>query len=781
MIGTFPGKLALAEGEEVDVDLEIAGGRLRLTTGVSEIGSWPIESCEITPAEGGYRLTLDGEGVSFRPDHPDAFAAVAGGMASTETPPTAPRAASAGASTSAFDLEAALDQVLGGGEDYTSIVPDESADDIAVTLEALFATAYPEFDTDEDDFADQPSDTSTADSDADDRDRVASTPDVSAQGAAEPDEAVARVEGADHIAGAEVEVVANASDEPADAESSVSVFDTTASSSETAPEASDDWLQPSIDADHTADPAVDERAAIDASGWSHASTEVPEWEPQAAADPTVEDAEEDVEKAFDIENLDRLLGVSGGAEHGDTEYGAADPAGDTAHPGDFDDVDALLDASREDSQEAIASEDAIYHAEEPDLDVASEVEPDALADAIGFDLSSRAAADAPHVDDVEPAVSETDIEHVRYEAEAPAYRDRVEAEEVADALNPAASFDLDGAVSGVGYAEPVEVEEPDVESAAARRSSGMFSKTATERFASVAGAMRDRAAAGGDGGVGGDGGNDEADDGEMSVADQIMASQEQLRSGAKVRRFTPALVKKLTIGFVILFVIAGIALSTPAIIRYLADQVTDEQAQPPATTLPQATTVPSTPGEGAVTTTTVDEQGSTDGEVPSFVAAPVLDLGSADFVERWDSIAGRVSSQILIGREIPADTSGLGFTEFLGLEWSFDDDGTLAWYRLVLDPRGDATDDALGLQALGVAINVAEPDLSGSDLRTVMAELGLDVEDPTLDLDGSVVRDGARYRLQYEEGRGLITMTIESASAAASDEVTDDAPETTTP
>ncbi len=754
MIGTFPGKLALAEGEEVDVDLEIAGGRLRLTTGVSEIGSWPIEACAITPAQGGYRLTLDGEGVSFRPDHPDAFAAVAGGMASTETPPAAPEAAGA-RSSSVFDLEAALDQVLGGGEDYTSIVPDESADDIAVTLEALFATAYPEFDTDVEDYADQPSEAAQADSDPVDRDRVASTSDQEAP------------EG----------------DEVAEPDSWVSVFDTTAAGPDVAPESSDDWLHASTDAEHPADAAVDERAAIDASGWSHGSTEVPEWEPQAAADLPEEDDAEEVEPGFDIENIDRLLGASGGAEHAEAEYVASAPApGETVHPHDFDDVDALLDApAHQGAQEALASEDAIYHAEEPDLDVASEVEPDALADAIGFDLSSRPTADAPRVDP-EPAASEAEVEYVRYEAEAPAYRDHGDEEQVADELRPAASFDLDGAVSGVGYAEPVEAEEPDVESASARRSvSGMFSKTATERFASVAGAMRERAASGGDGGMGSDGGDGDSDDNGMSVADQIMASQEQLRSGAHVRRFTPALVKKLTIGFVIVFVIAGIALSTPAIIRYLADQVSEEQAQPTATTLPESTTVPTTGGEGSVTTTTVDEQGSPGGEDPSFVAAPVLDLGSADFVERWDSIAGRVSSQILIGRDIPADTSGLGFTEFLGLEWSFDDDGTLAWYRLVLDPRGDATDDALGLQALGVAINVAEPELSGSDLRTVLAELGLDVENPTLDLDGSVVRDGARYRLQYEGGRGLISMTIELASAAASDEATDDTAETATP
>jgi hypothetical protein len=140
MIGTFPGKLALVEGDEVDVDLEIAGGRLRLTTGVSEIGAWPLDACLVTALPtGAYELTLDGERVAFSPDHPDAFSAVVARMTPVEPPPA-----------TGYDLEAALDQVLGGNVSYE--VPglvQESEAEIAVTLEALFATAYPDYEIDD--------------------------------------------------------------------------------------------------------------------------------------------------------------------------------------------------------------------------------------------------------------------------------------------------------------------------------------------------------------------------------------------------------------------------------------------------------------------------------------------------------------------------------------------------------------------------------------------------------------------------------------------------------
>ena len=294
----------------------------------------------------------------------------------------------------------------------------------------------------------------------------------------------------------------------------------------------------------------------------------------------------------------------------------------------------------------------------------------------------------------------------------------------------------------------------------------MFSKTATERFASVAGAIRERAAATGDGD---DGGMDGGDDEEMSVADQIKASQEQLRSGAKVNRFTPALVRKITVGFIILFVIIGLVLSTPALIRYLVDQVEGAQAQPSATTVPRATTVPDATSSGSATATTAPEVTEPTTETaPPFIDASVFELGPGDFAMRWNGKA-TVSPEIQIDRVIEPDMLGLGFTEFLGLEWSFDDDGTMASYRLVLDPRGDSLDDALGLQALGVAINVAEPDLEGPDLRAVLMDLGLDVEEPTLDLNGSVNRDGMNYRLVYQDDRGLIILTIEPASKPADD------------
>jgi hypothetical protein len=339
---------------------------------------------------------------------------------------------------------------------------------------------------------------------------------------------------------------------------------------------------------------------------------------------------------------------------------------------------------------------------------------------------------------------------------------------------PAASFDIDGAVSGAGYFDQPDVHdrvgdhsmpEPiggamsmDEDEFDERRTrSGIFSKTASERFASVAGAIRERTVETG----GGSGGED--DEEEMSVADQIMASQEQLRAGARTARFTPDVVKKVAIGAGVLFVLAGIALSIPAMIGFLADQV-----EPTATTTIAApTTVPAPPPTTVVEPPTPDGGSETSDQPTVPVSDFVFDLTPAEFVERWDSVA---SGSLLIGDGLSGGRLGMGFTRYVGLEVSTSDDGTMASYRVVLDPDGDTNEDVRGLQALGVAINVAEPTLEGADLRARLASMGLDVSNPVLDFDGETTVGGVHYRLVYDEARELVTLTVEEPGAAAAAE-----------
>lgn len=733
MIGTFPGKLALAEGEEVEVDLEIAGGRLRLTTGVSEIGSWPIEACAITETSDGYNLTLDEELVSFQPDHPDAFSAVVHAMG----PDTSVSSAAPAEPVPSFDLEAALDQVLGGGDDdYSSIVPDESADDIAVTLEALFATAYPEFD-ESSETADAPTDTAPEPTDGQEDGPVP------------------------HGDEADLDPFAATPTAAASADTALDEPDTEADRV--------DWThiphEPAVS-------ATDDRATFQTTEWDH-SNDVPEWDPAAVPAVDEEASHTDVAETVDVpepsleseaevdavaswsaeQSVDELLG----AGHED-EWDEVDSGSD-------DEIDALIGVGASDTYSA--AEEPLSEAIEEDEEEADEVEvqPELLAEAIGFDLDDYRAEEPAAIADrsPEPMVYPTPDPEPAFDP--PAHERYEQPSEEVDDLRPAASFDLDAAVSSAGYAGTVEAGESETQAVPARRGlSGMFSKSATERFASVAGAMRERAAGDGDDIGGGDSGDDDGET--LSVADQIKATQEQLRSGAKINRFTPALVKKITIGFVIVFVITGLVLSTPTVIRFLVDQIqSDEVAQPTATTVPSETTVPVEQTSTTVAESTTPPDTEPDG-APVVPAEDVFSLSVPGFVERWNSVAtdlGTGFNPLLITRELDPGTFGLGFTEFVGLEWALDDDSTMSLYRLVLDPDGEAADDAIGIQALGVAINVAEPALTGPELRAVLADLGLDVVDPTLELDGSIDRDGIRYTLQYDDSRDLVILTIAPA------------------
>lgn len=71
----FPGRIALDDGDAVDVALTVEGAELRLATPAADIGSWPLVSCRLDElGPGRYRLTVDDDFVDFSPTEPDVFA-----------------------------------------------------------------------------------------------------------------------------------------------------------------------------------------------------------------------------------------------------------------------------------------------------------------------------------------------------------------------------------------------------------------------------------------------------------------------------------------------------------------------------------------------------------------------------------------------------------------------------------------------------------------------------------------------------------------------------------
>lgn len=725
MIGTFPGKLALAEGDEVDVDLEIAGGKLRLTTGVSEIGSWPTESCAITPIGDGYRLTLDGELVSFRPDHPEAFAAVVRGMSPKSTSRSAPLPITdpeplAG---SGYDLEAALDQVLGGSEDdHPAAVFDDSPDDIAVTLEALFATAYPGFEEEEEPEhivpAPQAVEAST--------DRT----EVSDPGVSQPAE-VESVLGFDPD-----EAVAVPEKEEADTEEiDFTLVD---------------------DLDGVAAVQTDEPATVADAGVPTDQSDPFAFETSDVPEPESADAGPMTPAAFS--ESDALMG--------------------TAEDDIEDDLDAVVDDAHGARQPFAASFDESQDADDTDdgddaLDGLAEAEPAPS----GFPGSDADRFRPGHFRPGGPAAyDDGDVYHDspyggdagpgRFSPSRPSYPDPVEEHRPAASYGhvdqrPAAGFDLDSAVSGAGYAAPdLEAVEPDEDASVA--ASGMFSRSASERFASVSGAIRSRLASAETATEI----SDHADDG-LSIADQIVADQE-LGVSRKGKSFTPELVKKLAIGAVILFVVAGLVLLTPALIRVLVDRIDSPEA---VTTVSTAAPVDEDTTPATVTSlpSITDPEGTDldDGqEEPTspLLTKSVFSLEPAEFAERWDTVV--TSASLEIGAAY-RDRTGLGLTQYLGIEWSVGDDGTMESYRVVLDPKGEPRDDELGIAALALAIEVSHPEYEGTDLANVLLVLGLDVEDTTPELvfNEPTVRDGVRYSLVYNADRELVILEVTPASS----------------
>ncbi len=237
-----------------------------------------------------------------------------------------------------------------------------------------------------------------------------------------------------------------------------------------------------------------------------------------------------------------------------------------------------------------------------------------------------------------------------------------------------------------------------------------------------------------------------------TVADQVLETSRSLRS-ARSLSLDKAKLKKVGIGAAVVAVLVAMAFAVPVVIGFFtgSDQDVSPETAPQTTvpvTAPQETTPPTTEP-------TVVE--------PSVANEPIaFELTSGAFVERWNDTAARVSPSLRFRSSLPAGDFEVGFTSYISMLGSFAGPGSgIDAYTVEIDPMGPSSSDRLGIQALGLAIAVADPSLEPNERAAVLGAMGLNVRDPQLGgIDGTIARNGVDYRLVYDAEASLLRLTI---------------------
>jgi hypothetical protein len=661
MIGTFPGKLAFADGDEVDVDLEIAAGKLKLVTGISEIGSWPLGACDLEPRpDGSFGLTVDGDTVAFAPDHPDAFSDFVRQIA-----PYPIRNGSANGGPPDADREPV--------EDHDPI--DE--DDLAVTLEALFATEFAEEIVDGGAPQAAPAPAPPAeDLDTSPFERLDGEPTWMDVG--------------------ELEQAYAGSDEQTsgrpDARQASEPPETLEASDDTATFERVDVAEPQETSEETGE-------------WGERAEELPTPEPASQDTPfgTIEWSDE---QDYDIPDWSPGA-LPDPSPHRDHDLELAQAVAEPEYPDPFAEVDDSWPPSAD--RPGVAAES-----------------PDPGEDgAVGFDLGRGHAPDAGDLTTDDPWAPPEE------EFETPTVADAVRA-------------DTD-------------------------RDQGWFRSSVGERFASVAGEIERRADA------------DQEVEGE-SVADEILAANQQLRAGSIHTRDVKKIATRSVVGVLLVAVVGGLVFLAPRVFTFLVDALETDPGTATETTVANgattATDATETTAGSAVPVVTAGPETTTTTVAP---AVNVFDLDAAGFAARWDEIGGLISPSFeLPGAPTAGESFAVSLTRFVALSGTVAADGGLTSYSVTWDTSGDGQDDRFGLNALGVAMAVADPDADGSDLRDRLAALGLDTQTGNLtDLDGTRDWNGVTHHLESNDA-GIVTLVLTRIGTNPSPNPTlDDTTETT--
>ncbi len=244
--------------------------------------------------------------------------------------------------------------------------------------------------------------------------------------------------------------------------------------------------------------------------------------------------------------------------------------------------------------------------------------------------------------------------------------------------------------------------------------------------------------------------------GPNTVADEVLTSQRTLR---EARQKSVARKGQLRLTLLIggaLTVVVFLVLATPRVIDFVSTYEGGPELPPPlevtATTLP----VDQLPVAG----------GDSEPEGPSTPPTEdtIFDRPAPEFVARWDSYGGPISAALEFDAYPRLGPFHERFTPFLTMEGVVQPDGTLDGFALVIDPSGPAEYDRVALQALGVAVATVDPERSPDGRAALLAQLGLNVRQPMLQgIDGTVVANGVRYSLVYDDEALLLTLSVAPA------------------
>jgi hypothetical protein len=249
------------------------------------------------------------------------------------------------------------------------------------------------------------------------------------------------------------------------------------------------------------------------------------------------------------------------------------------------------------------------------------------------------------------------------------------------------------------------------------------------------------------------------DEGEaVTVADAILASQRTLRESSTKPSRLPGFLKRFAILAGAVLLLGGLGLGGVLAFRVLtqdADPTDSTTAQPDSsvdgsqptpTTTPVVTTAPPTTVAGPETTIAVFQ--------PTAFA-----LSAPEFVKRWNETASSLNPQLALPSLLPGEFE-FQLTPYLAVAGTVGASGSVDTITMTIDPTGPSEADAIGLQAMGLMIAVADPNLDGPGRKDLLASMGLDVSKPVLiGLDSATARGGVAYNLFYDEAAQRLFFT----------------------
>lgn len=236
----------------------------------------------------------------------------------------------------------------------------------------------------------------------------------------------------------------------------------------------------------------------------------------------------------------------------------------------------------------------------------------------------------------------------------------------------------------------------------------------------------------------------------VTVADAIIASQRSLRESSTKPSRIPGFLRRFAILAGVVLLLGGLGLG-----GFLAFRLLTQDSEPTGTTSAQpAPTVDGsqvTPSTSPVATTAPP----TTETAPETTVAPfqptAFALTAPEFVKRWNETAASVNRQLALPSLLPGEFE-FQLTQYVAVAGTVGESGSVDTVTMTIDPTGPSEADAVGLQAMGMMIAVADPNLDGPGRRDLLASMGLDVSKPLLiGLDSATARGGVGYRLFYDD------------------------------